>query len=147
MHERMRLQGTVTHELRDSAGRLLLRETDHNLVVDDGLNLVAVLLSGSGAAPSHMAIGSDNKPPDPPDEALGNELVRVAFTSATVTDNVITWVGTFGPGVGTGTVQEAGIFNASSGGTLLARIIHGAFAKGASDTLTITWTLELTNSV
>ena len=147
MHEKMRLQGTVTMELRDRAGRLVLRDTNHNLVVDDGLNLVATLLSGSGTAPTRMAIGSDNTPPDPSDTALGSELARVAFTSATVTDNTIVWVGTFGPGVGTGTVQEAGIFNASSGGTLLARITHGAFAKGASDTLTITWTLELTNSV
>ena len=146
MNDKMRLQGTVTHELRDSAGRLILRQTTHNLVVDDGLNLIANLLAGSGTAPTHMAIGSDYTNPDPSDTALGSELARVAFTSETVTDNTITWVGTYGPGVGTGTVQEAGIFNASSGGTMLSRLTHGAFAKGASDTLTITWALEFNNA-
>jgi len=147
MNDKLKLSGWVIWELRNAAGVLLFRDECHNLVVDEGLELIASLLIGGGTAPSHMAIGSDGTAPDPSDSALGTELARVVFTSATVTDNVITWVGTFGPGVGTGTVQEAGIFNASSGGTLLARIIHGAFAKGASDTLTITWTLELTNSV
>lgn len=142
-NESVGLQGCVTWELRDEHGNLKFQDTIHNLVVDDGLELIANLLVGTGSYPGYMAIGSDGTTPAASDTALGSELARVAFTSATTTANVVTWVGTYGAGVGTGTVQEAGIFNASTGGTMLARAIHGAFAKGASDTLTITWTLTL----
>jgi hypothetical protein len=143
MQERLGFHGQVIWELRDGNGNLRFRDVDHNLVVDTGLALIAALIAGSGTAPTSMATGSDDTYPDSSDTALGSELARVAFTSVTPTDNEVVWVGTFGPGVGTGTVQEAGLFNASSGGTMLARATHGAFSKGAGDTLTITWTLTL----
>jgi hypothetical protein len=145
MNDKLKLSGWVIWELRNAAGVLLFRDECHNLVVDEGLELIASLLIGGGTAPSHMAIGSDGTAPDPSDSALGTELARVVFTSATVTDNVITWVGTFGPGVGTGTVQEAGIFNDGTTGDMLCRTTHGAFVKAAGDTLTITWDLTLSD--
>lgn len=141
--EKVGLQGRVTWELRDDRGNLKFRDVIRNLVVDDGLELIADLIIATGTAPTHMAIGSDGTAADPSDSALGSELARVAFTSATAVAEVVTWVGTYGAGVGTGTVQEAGIFNAGVAGTLLAHTIHGAFAKGAGDTLTITWELTL----
>ena len=145
MNDKLRLSGWVIWELRNAAGVLLFRDEGPNLVVDDGLELIADLLIGGGTAPTHMAIGSDGTAPDPGDSALGSELTRVAFTSATAVAAVVTWVGTFGAGVGTGTVEEAGIFNATPAGMLLCRTIHGAFAKAAGDTLTITWTLTLSD--
>ena len=145
MNDKLKLSGWVIWELRNAAGVLLFRDEGPNLVVDDGLELIADLLIGGGTAPTHMAIGSDGTAPDPGDSALGTELARVAFTSATAAGAVVTWVGTFGAGVGTGTVEEAGIFNATPAGVLLCRTIHGAFAKAAADTLTITWTLTLSD--
>jgi len=145
MNDKLKLSGWVIWELRNAAGVLLFRDECHNLVVDEGLELIASLLIGGGTAPSHMAIGSDGTAPDPSDSALGTELARVVFTSATVTDNVATYVGTFGAGVGTGTVEEAGIFNDGTTGDMLCRTTHGAFAKAAGDTLTITWDLTLSD--
>lgn len=145
MNDKLKLSGWVIWELRNAAGVLLFRDECHNLVVDEGLKLIASLLIGSGTAPSHMAIGSDGTAPDPSDSALGTELARVVFTSATVTGNVATYVGTFGAGVGTGTVEEAGIFNDGTTGDMLCRTTHGAFAKAAGDTLTITWDLTLSD--
>lgn len=49
------------------------------------------------------------------------------------------YVATFGPGVGTAAITEAGIFNAASAGTMLARTAFPVINKGALDTLTLTW--------
>jgi len=50
---------------------------------------------------------------------------------------------TFGAGVGTGAVTEAGIFNASSAGTMLCRTTFSVINKAAADTLGITWTVTV----
>jgi len=49
----------------------------------------------------------------------------------------------FGAGEGTGSITEAGIFNASSSGTLLCRTVFSVVNKGASDSMTITWTVTV----
>jgi hypothetical protein len=49
----------------------------------------------------------------------------------------------FGAGVGTGALTEAGIFNASSAGTLLCRTVFSVINKAANDTMSITWTVTL----
>jgi hypothetical protein len=46
-------------------------------------------------------------------------------------------------GVGTGAISEAGIFNASSGGTMLCRTVFPVVNKQASDTIAITWTITI----
>ena len=52
-------------------------------------------------------------------------------------------VSAFGAGVGTGALTEAGIFNASSGGTMLCRTEFDVVNKGSADTMTITWTVTV----
>lgn len=47
-------------------------------------------------------------------------------------------VATFAAGTGTGALTEAGIFNASSAGTMLNRVVFATVNKGASDTLIVT---------
>ena len=44
---------------------------------------------------------------------------------------------------GTGAITEAGIFNASSSGTMLCRTVFSVVNKGASDSMTITWTVTV----
>jgi len=46
-------------------------------------------------------------------------------------------------GYGTGAVSEAGIFNASSAGDMLARTVFSTINKAAADTLGITWTITV----
>lgn len=64
--------------------------------------------------------------------------------TTTVTNDTAQWVATFGANVGTGAINEAGIFNATTAGTMLCRTVFGGGTGGvinklASDTLTITW--------
>jgi hypothetical protein len=48
-------------------------------------------------------------------------------------------VATFGAGVATGAITEAGVFNALTAGTMLCRTVFSVINKGALDTLVITW--------
>jgi len=116
----------------------------NNLVVTDGKEYVASRMKDATAtAMSHMAIGSGSTAAAAGDSALGNQLGRVALTSTTVSGAVVTYVATFGAGTGTGAVTEAGILNASSSGDLLCRTVFSVVNKGASDSMTITWTVTV----
>lgn len=116
----------------------------NNLVVTDGKEYVASRMKDATAtAMSHMAIGSGSTAAAAGDSALGNQLGRVALTSTTVSGAVVTYVATFAAGTGTGAVTEAGILNASSSGDLLCRTVFSVVNKGASDSMTITWTVTV----
>ena len=115
-----------------------------NLVVTTGKNLIASRLKDTtDAAMSHMAIGTGSTAAAASDTALGSEAGRVALTSTTVTTNSVAYVASFGAGTGTGAITEAGLLNASSGGTLLCRTVFSVINKGSADTLGITWTVTV----
>ena len=70
---------------------------------------------------------------------------RTVVDSKTRNNGVVTMVITFSGGTGTGAVTEAGIFNVVTQNTATLWA-YGSFAvinKGASDTLTLTWTLTI----
>ena len=115
----------------------------HNLVVTAGKNYVADRIKNNSTVMSHMAIGTGTAAAAAGNTALGSEQARTALTSSTVTDNEIVYVDTFAAGTGTGAITEAGIFNASSGGTMLCRTVFSVVNKGASDAMTITWTVTV----
>jgi len=130
--------------VNDNAGNLKQELNVTNLVVDTGLDYIASRMKDTSAtAMSHMAIGSGTTDPAPADTALQTSLGRVALTSTTVTDNSVEYVATFAAGTGTGAVTEAGIFNASSGGTMLCRTEFAVINKAAGDSMTITWTVTV----
>ena len=93
---------------------------------------------------THMAVGTGSTAAAAGNTALETQLgSRVALTSTTVTSNSTAYVATFGAGVGTGALTEAGIFNASTSGTMLCRTLFAVINKGAADTMTITWTITI----
>ena len=115
-----------------------------NIVVTDGKEYIASRMKDATAtAMSHMAIGTGSTAAAAGDAALGTEAGRVALTSTTVSSNAVAYVATFAAGTGTGAITEAGIFNASSSGTLLCRTVFSVINKGAADTLGITWTVTV----
>ena len=116
----------------------------NNLVVTDGKEYVASRMKDTAAdVMSHMAIGSGSTAAAAGNSALGNQLGRVALTSTGLSGAVVTYTATFPAGTGTGAVTEAGILNAASSGTLLCRTVFSVVNKGASDSMTITWTVTV----
>ena len=120
----------------------VVRDID-NLVVTAGKNYVADRMKNNSSVMSHMAIGSGTTAAAAGNTQLGTQLGRVSLTSTTVSSNVVTYVATFAAGTGTGAVTEAGIFTASSGGTMLCRTVFSVVNKGSADSMTITWTVTV----
>jgi len=133
----MAMKGRLTIALNDE----VVQEVD-NLVVTTGKGYVASRMKDATAtAMSHMAIGTGSTAAAAGDTALGSESARVALTSTTVSGADITYVATFGAGTGTAAITEAAVLNASSSGTMLCRTVFAVVNKGASDSMTITWTV------
>ena len=133
----------LTGKLKIALNGETVQEVD-NLVVTDGKEYVASRMKDATAtAMSHMAIGSGSTAAAAGNSALGSQLGRVALTSTNVSGAVVTYVATFAAGTGTGAVTEAGILNASSAGDLLCRTVFSVVNKGASDSMTITWTVTV----
>lgn len=148
--EKMRAAGRVHIQLFDQNGNLKEEQTVKNLVVDDGLEHIADRLGASSPATrmSHMEVGTGTTAPAAGDTTLETAIAssRVSLTTQTVSTNTVEYVGDFPAGTGTGAVTEAGVFNASSSGTLLCRTTFSVVNKGAADTLKITWTLTVSDS-
>jgi hypothetical protein len=60
-----------------------------------------------------------------------------------VSTNIATVSTTFGAGVGTGALTEAGIFNAATAGVMLSRVVFSVVNKASTDALTITWAITI----
>jgi hypothetical protein len=128
--------------LRGPDGEVKQHEEIHNLIVTVGKNGIADQLVGSPtiSKPSHMAIGTGATAAAAGDTALQTELDRNALTSKIRSTNVVTMVGDWAAGDGTGAITEAGILDAGSSGNLYSRAVFSVVNKGALDTLQITWT-------
>lgn len=148
MEEKLGLSGQVTLVLLGSDGKEKDRREIKNLIVGAGLGHIASRLTGTAqAVMSHMAIGSGSTAATAANTTLGSELGRVALASTTLSGTYsqnLVYTATFGAGTGTGSITEAGIFNAASSGTMLCRTTFALITKGAGDTLQVTWTVNLT---
>ncbi len=142
--ESIAVKGNLNVVLYDQNSKIKDKRDVKNLVVAVGKNYIADrMIANVTNVMSHMAIGSGNVNPVTSDTAMNTEVTRVALDSSTLTNNTITYVSTYGAGVGTGTIAEAGIFNDSSGGIMLCRTRFNEVNKGASDVIVITWNITV----
>ena len=143
-NENLKASGSLRVIVTGADGKVKEEHDFKNLVVTVGKNFVASRMVGTAAnVMSDMAIGSNNTAAAAGDTALGAELGRVTLASASATAAVVTYTATFPAGTGTGAVVEAGIFNASSGGTMLCRTVFSVVNKGADDAMSVTWTVTI----
>lgn len=139
LHETLTMKGALAIAINGE----IVQEVP-NLVVTTGKNYVASRMKDTTeTAISHMAIGTSATAAAAGDTTLGAEDFRNALTSTTVAANVVTYVAEFAAGEGSGAITEAGLFNAASGGTMLCRTVFSVVNKGASDSMTITWTVTV----
>ena len=131
--------------LTDDSGKIKDERRVHNAVTTAGAQGIAdqILASPSLSKMGWMAIGTGS----PAATLLGTEVARVAFASKTRGSNaVITSVATFGAGVSTGAITEAGTFDVVTANTvnMWMSASFSVINKAAGDSLTITWTLTVT---
>ena len=146
--ERLGMSGLMTAILKDPHGNEIDRRVTPNLVTTLCDYMVAELLLASPAIakPGWMEVGTGSG-----QTASSTTLSayisgsRTALSSKTRNNAVVTMVCTFGAGVGTGAITEAGVFNVVTQNTtdLLLYSSFNVINKGAGDSLTITWTLTM----
>ena len=139
----LKITGAVEITLFDKNGDVKDTRSIKNLVVTTGKEFIAARMVGTPTAMSHMALGSNNTAADAGDTALGAELGRVSLASAAASGAVVTYTASFPAGTATGGVVEAGVFSASSSGTMLCRTVFAVVNKGADDAINVTWAITV----
>lgn len=144
--ERMKFKGFWRFVLTDEQGNVKQVVEKENLVVNAGFQLIADSVGHPSSRPpiiSHIGVGTDTTAPAAGNTALIAQLTRVAGTYS-YASKVITMTATFAAGVATGAITEAGVFNASTAGTMLNRVTFSVINKGSLDALTCTFTFTMT---
>lgn len=145
-NENMKVLGTLEAVLKDEFGRVKETRKMKNLIVDTGDYGIAdqLLASPTIGKPTHFGVGTGSTAAAAAQTALVSETgTRVAFSTKTRSGRVVTMVGTFAAGNGTGALTEAGVFNASTSGSMYSRVVFSVINKGASDSLELTWTYTI----
>lgn len=149
MEDVIKLNGSVKVQLIGPDGKVKQEHEDHNLIVTVGKTYLAAWLaaaSQAGKFMSYIALGTGVTAP-----ASGNTALQTEFAGGgdsrslgTLSSSTNTWQNsaTFAPGNCTGAVTEAGLFTASSVGTMFARQVFSAYNKAAGDTLIVAWTVS-----
>jgi hypothetical protein len=148
INEKLKLRGDVAIVLKDKNGNVKESRDIKNLVVTAGLTFICSRMAdASDSVMSHMALGSGTTAAAAGDTDLVTLLgSRKALDSSTASTSTIIYVSSFDAGEATGAVTEAGVFNASTAGTMLCRTVFTVLNKAASDTMSVTWTITLTAS-
>ena len=136
------LTGKLTISLNDE----IVRKTE-NLIVTAGKAWVAQRMEGTSLGiMTHMGIGTSTTA-----AAIGQtDLVSITGARLALSDSggivagaVITFACTYPAGAHTAAITEAGIFTASTSGTMLARTVFTVVNKGALDSMTISWAVTI----
>jgi hypothetical protein len=143
-------KGRLTLQMRDAQGVLVNEYAANNSIVLTGRDLVAKQFAGQAVAPiSHVAVGTGAGATDPNVTAsLGTELFRKAINPinpaqhiTTTGDNKkkVTFSCDLDFSEANGALTEAGLFNASSNGTMYNRVVFPAVNKTNAFKLTLIW--------
>lgn len=145
INDEIKIKGMITYKLFNEEGKLKQFGTIANTITSAGKNGLAdqVLASPTLTKFGWMELGTGTGGTTALNAYISGS--RTAFGSLTRATNVITAVVTFGAGVGTGTVTEAGTFDSSTqnAGNMWNYSSFGAITKAAGDSLQITWTITL----
>lgn len=143
-------EGVVHFKLYDAHGNLKQSQTTPNLIVNTGkAHIASRLISNSGATTYYIGIGIGETNPIESQTTLinqqGTRVLATATQGTSPSNNKVTFVAEFAPQNPslTVTLVEAGIFTASSGGTMLNRVKYSAINKEPGDTLVISWDVTI----
>lgn len=150
-HDVIHLRGSLEIQLKDLKGNVVESRNVNNLVVTAGRRWVLQQLESgdinTALTISQMAVGTGNVAPATSDAALGSEYSRKAiqsFTTSNLSSNPPSWRAecSWATNEGNTTLGEVGLFNSSSGGTMLARATFSTVNKTTSNTFGISYTIS-----
>ena len=145
------IKGTYRLTAYDSEGNLKFDEVVENLVTNAGKAQLALLCGDASAVPfTYLAVGTSTTTPLVGDTTLTAEIVdsglaraagTVSRVTTTVTNDTFQVTKTFSVS-GTKTVEEVGVFNASSSGTMLSHALTESKAVSNGDSFIVTYQLK-----
>lgn len=147
----IRMRGSIRMALGDKDGNLIKEYIFENLLVTVGRAWVLGQLESVNIVTSQtisfLAIGSGTNAPTTADTGLNNEVTRIAigtFSTTNLTANPPSWQAqcSFATNQANTTLAEVGLFNSTSGGTMLAHATYASFVKATSNTLNISYTIS-----
>lgn len=143
------LTGRVHLRLYAPDGTLKQEVSEHNLVVTAGKNWLATFLAATNTSQMvMMAIGTSSTAVAAGDTALNGEfctrIVGTQFASSNIYQLTATFPANNPSSTLTTGVNEAGIFNAGTAGTMYTHATFATINKAPADTLQIVW--QVTNS-
>lgn len=122
-----------------------VREYENTITVLQDATVADRMAGGTDALIDYTGIGTTSGGKTTASVQLEAQVARVQNDSNTqgagADDNDVVHVSTFGAGVGTGAIVEAGLFTGAADTTLMAYQEFSVINKGAGDTLTVTWTV------
>lgn len=151
MNDNITLKGTYHFEIHDKNGVLKDKWSVDNIVTNVGKAQLALLAGDATAVPfTFIALGTSTTAVAATDTTLTAEisdsgLQRAAGTVSritTTTTNDTFQVQRVFTATGTKTVEEIGVFNAASSGTMLSHALTGSRSLIVDDTLTATYQLR-----
>ena len=154
--ESVTVKGFVDLMVYDQFGKLKEERHFDNGITNTGFEVIADRIADhsafTGNQPNYIALGTGSTAFSVSQTALVTELAGGSYarqqdTDATYTSGSKSFAisATFAAGVATGALTESGLFDASSSGNMMARQTFSTINVGASDSITVTWTITLSN--
>lgn len=140
------VRGNLRLVLTDKDGKIKdKREFQNTITVLQDATVADRMAGGTDTLIDYTGVGTTSGGKTTSSTDLEAQVVRVQNDSNTqgagADDNDVIHVSTFGAGVGTGALVEAGLFTGAADSTLMAWQDFSVINKGAGDTLTVTWTV------
>jgi len=129
-------------DVRDAKTKELIRTVKaHNLITDQGLNLVRDFIANTNRAVSHIAVGTNATAPANGDTALGTEVFRDFITRRITSTNFKLKMQLFidETSANGNTLVEAGLFQRKTGGEIMSHVTYSSIVKTAAITVNLTW--------
>jgi hypothetical protein len=151
MRNNLTLKGTYNFEIRDINGNLKDKWSVENAVMTVGFAQLALLAGDATAVPfTYLAVGTSTTAVAINQTTLVAEITDTGLERAEGTVSRITTTGTNDTyritytwtATGSKTIEEVGVFNDASAGTMLSRALTTSKAVANGETLTGVYTLK-----
>lgn len=149
--QKIKVEGFVTLQIYDKDGHLKSESKGHNIITKAGLAQLALLAGDATAVPfTYLALGTGDTAVTADDTALEAEITdtglaraaaTISRTTTTLTNDTLratyTWTAS-----GAKTIEECGLFNASSAGTMLGHKLTGSKVTANGDEVIVIYDIK-----
>jgi hypothetical protein len=152
MNDTLKMKGTYHLLIKDKDGNKKADVIIPNIIMNAGKAQLALLAGDATAVPfTYFALGTSNTAVAASQTALGAEVTTnglartvaaVSRITTTVTNDTMQLLYKWTCSGGSTVIEEVGVFNASSSGTMLSRALAVSKTMVTGDELTLTYTIQ-----